>query len=393
MVSRRGLHYFIYILFIYGWLSANMPMPVLPQLFQLFDTSHTAIKLSVTVFLFGFAATQLIWGPLSDKHGRRKMLLAGFTITIFGALMAALSINIEMFLAARFIEAVGMGCGPVVARSIIMDSFNKKEITHVIAMSAVIVGIMPAVAPIIGGWLSMWLTWHSIFYFLVIYGIALWVFALMRLHESNLELDRELTPLKSLRVYRSCFQSRQFTSSLILYGLYYGLQLGYYTAAPFIFITHLHYSKEYYGGFMLFTVVSYMLGAYVSKHVLKVVSLRTMIFIAMMISILGLLLMVVFDFVAGLTTLTVIMPMMIVIAGSGAISPPVNTLAMSVFKTRKGAAAALLGFSMVGFSAIFSGIMALVHNDSLIPLIGMLLLVNTVGFLVFFRFDGATAKR
>src|SRR3990167_2404004 len=119
---------FIYALFTYGWFSANVVMPILPELTGVFQTSQGMVEFSVTAFLFGFAFLQLLWGPISDRIGRKHVLFIGFSITTVAAVGAAFAPNVSVFIAARFIEALGIACGPVMARSIMMDVFDQKEI-------------------------------------------------------------------------------------------------------------------------------------------------------------------------------------------------------------------------------------------------------------------------
>lgn len=310
-------------------------------------------------------------------------MIVGFTITILGALLAALSWNVEMFIFARFLEAIGMGCGPVIGRSTITDSFKGKEVTHTIAMSAVIVGIMPSLAPILGDWLNDLFVWRSIFYFLALYGMSLLLFSSMKLQETHGNILPALSLRTSLRSYQLCFQHRNYLGSLLLYGLYYGLQLGYYTAAPFLFIVYLGYSPKTYAWFMFFTVASYIAGAYFSKLLIKMIELKTIVVSSILLSGAGLLLMILFYMTEPLSAPTIILPMAIVILSSGMMSPATNTISMLAFTENRGAASALLGCAMAGFSALFSAAMALFKNETALPMIGMLLFVVLSGALIY----------
>lgn len=384
-LDKNTLRYFIFTLFVYGWLSANIPMPILPELTHVFDAPSSLTKFTVTIFLFGFAITQLVWGPLSDRHGRRKMLQWGFTITVIGALGAAFSQNIWMLIGFRFFEAIGMGCGPVLARSIIMDVYtSNKEKTSIIATSAIIVGIMPCLAPVIGGWLSYALTWHSVFLFLALYGCILLIATQFFMHETNLTLDTALTFKKGFKSYITCLKNQQFRGCLMMYGLYYGIQLGYYTAAPFIFIVHLHYSKKHYGWLMLFTTLAYILGAYLAKKLANCISLQKVIVMSIAVGAIGLALLIILNISIGMSALSAILPFTIVIVGSGMISPAVNTLGMEVFSRNKGSASALLGCSMSGAAALFSASMVLFSNENLYPLTSMLLFAIVASIFVYF---------
>jgi DHA1 family bicyclomycin/chloramphenicol resistance-like MFS transporter len=121
--SPLFLHCFTIALFVYGWLSVNIYLPILPRLEEVFQIGGQTAKLTVTVFLLGFGFSQLIWGPVSDRFGRKPVLLAGLTISVIGAVLSGLAPTIGLFMAARFAEALGLGVGPVLGRAVLSDTF------------------------------------------------------------------------------------------------------------------------------------------------------------------------------------------------------------------------------------------------------------------------------
>jgi DHA1 family bicyclomycin/chloramphenicol resistance-like MFS transporter len=153
-MSRSFQTVFTIALFVYGWLSVNMYLPVLPQLEQVFAIGSPAAKLTVPVFLLGFAFSQLIWGPLSDRYGRKPVLLSGLAISVLGALLSGFAPTVELFMAARFVEGIGLGVGPVLGRAILADCMDRSEIAGTMARVVTVVAIVPALAPIVGGYLA-----------------------------------------------------------------------------------------------------------------------------------------------------------------------------------------------------------------------------------------------
>ena len=378
------LAYFIYALFTYGWFSANLVMPILPELTQVFHASGTLVKLSVTAFLFGFAAFQLMWGPLSDRIGRIKVLMIGFSITVLGALAAAFAPSITVFIVARFVEAIGMACGPVMARSMMMDAFSSEKITKVVANSAIVVAVMPAIGPILGGWLALLLTWHAVLLFLVLYGVVMIIITVTGLQETHRERSQHVASFKRLlKTYWQCLLNKQFLGAIIVYALFFGGILGFYTDAPFIFINGLGYSKTTYGWFMFVPVLTYITGAALAKAIIQRTSARLSIIVGIVIGGIGSLLLIIFSLFLAVSPFTVLLPIGIFILGSGIMSPSANTLAMTAFSSNKGSAAALIGCAMALGSAIFSAVVALLHSQTLIPLILITTSIVVVGTLVY----------
>jgi len=358
---------FAFVIFNYGWFSANLVMPILPQLTQVFHTKATWVTLSVTAFLAAYACFQLMWGPISDRVGRKYVLLVGFTIAVIGALVAAFSVNVSMFIAARFVEAFGMSCGSVMSRSMLMDIFDQEEITKTMAWAAIIIAAMPAIGPIVGSWISVYFTWHGVLIFLAIYGFLVIISALLALHETNLNLDKAVTIPYSFNIYCSCVCHRRFIGSITLYGLFFGATLGFYTQAPFIFIQRLGISKTTYGLYMLVPVVTYMLGTYSANAIIKRKNPLITSKLGLLFGIISTIIFYVFYHVLPLSILTVVLPIAVFTLGAGLISPSANTMAMTCFEKNKGAAAALIGFAMCIGSSLYSGLVAMLSDPTLMP--------------------------
>ena len=153
--SRSFFYTVAVALFVYGWVSVNIYLPVLPQLEKVLEIGRSTASLTVTVFLVGFSVTQFVWGPLSDRFGRKPVLLCGLAISVTGAVLTAFANSIEFFITARILESVGIGVAPVLARSVLTDSLDRDHVSTAMAYMAVVVALVPAVAPIIGGYLNL----------------------------------------------------------------------------------------------------------------------------------------------------------------------------------------------------------------------------------------------
>jgi DHA1 family bicyclomycin/chloramphenicol resistance-like MFS transporter len=208
--SRSFLYTIAVALFVNGWLSVNIYLPILPHLEKVFDIGRSTASLTVTVFLIGFSVTQLVWGPLSDRFGRKPILLCGLAISVTGAVLAACANSIEFFMGARILESVGIGVAPVLARSVLTDSLDRDHVSTAMAYVAIVVAIVPAVAPIIGGYLTLLWSWRSIFLFVAGYGAVLGMTCAFRLPETIRSRNPGLKAAAVVGEYREMLSHREY---------------------------------------------------------------------------------------------------------------------------------------------------------------------------------------
>ena len=341
-------------LFIYGWLSANIYLPVLPELERIFQSTTQTAKLTVVVYLVGYSTTQLFWGPLSDRFGRRPVLLTGLAIGVLGAALASVSTDMYQFIGARFLESIGLGVASVLARSILTDTLDLPHIAIAMAYVVIAVAAVPAVAPIAGGYLDLLLSWRGIFYFLVLYGAILLAVCFFRLPETNKEKNTELTATDVFAEYVEILSDRKYLGYTVSYFISYGTLFGYYATAPFIFIKILDYSPHEYGYLLIVNVAVLILGAGAARVLVPKLGSERTIIIAIVIWIGAVVLFGILDAFTTIGTVSVLLPICIVLFGSGMVSPAANAGAMNLFRDRAGASTAIVGCAAAGGGAIFN---------------------------------------
>lgn len=368
-VPSRSFFYTIGVaLFVYGWLSVNIYLPVLPHLEKVFDIGRSTASLTVTVFLIGFSVTQLIWGPLSDRFGRKPVLLCGLVISVTGVLLTGFANSIEFFMGARILESVGIGVAPVLARSVLTDSLDRDHVSAAMAYVAIVVAIVPAVAPIIGGYLDLLWSWRSIFFFVAGYGAVIVVTAAVRLPETIRNRNPGLKAATVVGEYREMLGHREYLGYIGLYAVSFGTLIGYYAAAPYIFVRALGYTPHEYGYLLLVNVGFYVLGASVARALIpKTGTVRPMVF-AMIAFAATSILFVVLELFTTLNTFSVLLPMCVFIFGCGLVSPAANTGAMTLFRDKAGASTAVVGFAIAVGGALFSGALSAFHITRLMEL-------------------------
>ena len=366
--SRSFFYAVAVALFVYGWMSVNIYLPVLPELEKVLQIGRSTASLTVTVFLIGFSVTQLVWGPLSDRFGRKPLLLFGLAISVTGAVLTASANSLGLFMGARILESIGIGVAPVLARSVLTDSLDRDHVSTAMAYTAVVVALVPAVAPIIGGYLNLLWSWRSIFFFVAAYGAVLVTTCAFRLPETIHSRNRGLKAATAVGEYREMLSQREYLGYVGLYAISFGTLIGYYAAAPYIFVRALGYTPHEYGYLLLVNVGFYVLGAYVARILVpKVGTVRPLVFAIIAFAATSII-FVVLELFTDLSTLTVLLPMCIFIFGSGLVSPAANTGAMTLFRDKAGASTAVLGFAIAVGGAVFSGALSAFHITRLVEL-------------------------
>src|SRR5215203_4545352 len=144
-------------------LSIDMSLPAMPQLQETFAAGVSAVQLTLSIFLAGFALGQVFCGPLSDRWGRRPVLLAGLALFTLAGLVCAGSTSLTMLIAARFVQVMGASVGPVVARAIVRDRFDSRRAASVLSQMTQVMIVAPLLAPTLGGYLLVRTGWPAIF--------------------------------------------------------------------------------------------------------------------------------------------------------------------------------------------------------------------------------------
>jgi DHA1 family bicyclomycin/chloramphenicol resistance-like MFS transporter len=375
-------------LIVYGWLSVNIYLPILPELEEILETTSQTAKLTVTIFLLGFALSQLVWGPLSDRYGRKAVLLAGIAISVAGVLLAASTTNVYLFMAARFLESLGIGACPVMARSILADTLDRAHVATAMVYVVSVVALVPALAAILGGYLYLLSSWRSVFFFVALYGVGLWLLSRLRLQETAIPSSMNLAASEVAHSYFSMLKDGRYFAYVFMYCIAYGSVIGYYAISPYIFVTELDYTSHEYGYLLLVNAVCYVLGASSSRFVMAKLGTTRPLSISLVVYGLSVMLFFAFELHSTMSALGVLVPMSVFAFGSGLVSPAANAGALTMFKGSTGASAAIIGCAITLGGAVATGILAHVDITRLWQLalyVGLAALINLATYLVFLR--------
>ena len=357
-----------------GPLALNIFVPSMPGVQAAFAASHTTVQLTLSLYLIGVAVGQLLYGPLSDRYGRRPVLLAGLGLYVAASLACALAPGIGLLLLGRVAQAVGGCAGMVIVRAVVRDAWGREEATRVLALVIAGMAVAPMVGPAIGGFLDEWFGWRASFVLLVGFGGLVWAAAIRRLPETH----RDLTPLPGptalWAAYRALFGRRLFLGYALVVGWMTGAFFVFLASAAYIMSTTLHRPPSEYGLYFVLLSLGYMAGNMAVSRLGGRVRLDTLALTGLLLSVAGPLMIAGFLAAGQFSPAILFLPTILLCLGNGLTLPVTMSAAVGVDLRLAGTASGLLGFVQMGLGAAASSAVGLFEpGDPAVMTAGMLL--------------------
>ncbi len=366
-----------------GQISTSIYIPSLPSLVEAFDTVPGQVNLTLSVFLAGFAVAQLIYGPLSDRYGRRPVLLAGIALYFAASAACAFAGSIEALIAGRFAQALGACAGPVLGRAIIRDVYGSDRSARVMAYIGVAFAVSPALTPILGGYLQVWFGWQASFIFLALLAAsvfgAVWAF-LEETNPPNPEASRISSPGRTYAVF---FSSPVFIGYAGAVAFVFAGMMAYTALAPFVFIEGFGLTPDAFGLLFVFIVLGFLAGTLTAGRLTLRLGVERMVLAGIVLALAGGGAMVALA-LAGLNgTAAVIAPMAVFLAGMGIVLPNGMAGAMAPFPKAAGAASALMGFTQMAVAAGASLIAGRLPHQTQLPMAILIFCLSLLALALF----------
>ncbi|BDG02123.1 multidrug effflux MFS transporter [Anaeromyxobacter oryzae] len=338
-----------------GALSIDTYLPSLPQIVREFRTADATAQLTVTLFLLSFAATQLVFGPLSDRFGRRRTLLGGLLLYVVGAIGCALAPTIQVLVVARVVQGLGAGSGPVVGRAIVRDVYPREHGARVLALMATAQALTPILAPILGGYVQVWSGWRAVFVILVVLGTAFLAAAWALVAETVPGVEPGvLHPRTLLRNAGTLMHDRTFVGYVLAVMLVFSGQFAFISGSAFVFIGLLKVSPDAYGYCFGLVAFGLMTGSFVTARVTGRLGVRRVVRAgALLAAVSGVALAA--PVLLGVTRLpSLLLPMYLYAVAGGLVMPSAMAGAIGPFAGIAGLASAVLGFFQMAGSAAYA---------------------------------------
>ncbi|ATN07322.1 multidrug effflux MFS transporter [Chryseobacterium indologenes] len=352
-------------------LSIDLYLPAFPSMAEIFNTDIGHIQISISVFFAGFAFGQLLWGPLSDKKGRKPMLYCGLLLFIIGATAIYFTSDIYVLWAMRFLQAFGGSAGIVIGRAIIIDLYDKQKSVTIFAQQSQISGIAPIVAPLMGSVFLRYWGWNSSFAFLCIMGLITFFMVYKYVPETNTRINNpdDIIDEKGLKdQLKMIISNKDFINSTMIGSIAFASLIIYISNAPFLFMEIHGFSSGVFSFIFAFNSLALITAAYITPRLIKRISNSNLLFGATAM----LLIVCVLHIVIAAGNLSVALEIAMLylsLLAIGILFPITSAHALSPFKEGRGTAAALLGFMQLMVTFITSGLLGLLEADSIIPMV------------------------
>ncbi len=382
------------LLTVFGPISMDLYLPALPALTVELTATTSVAQLTVTACLIGLAAGQLIAGPLSDRFGRRGILIVGIVAYIVTSTLCALSPSVELLILARLVQGLAGGVGIVIATAAGRDVFSGRALIRFYGRLTLIGGFAAIVGPLLGGLLTTFTDWRGLFVFLAVIGVAI-LLVTLRVFGETLPADRRTIGGfgQTLRDYRTLLSDRIFLGTVLNQGFLYAALFAYLAGSTFVLQDIYGLSPQWYAAAFGLNSAGHMVFGYLAGRSAEGWSIRGTLAIGVVVTGLGAIGLL----IAGITP----MPLWVVIVALFALSsgvamsaPPATTLAMRDYPQMAGTASSLLGMVRFGFGGIAAPFVGVAGALSILPLgvtTTISVLLAAASCLIFIRRRGTDA--
>lgn len=358
-------------------------LPALPVIKETFQVSNDVAQLTLSLSMLAIALGTLFYGPLSDKYGRKPVMILGLSITVAGSLFCYLANTIEMLILGRFIQAFGGAVGLVLARAIVRDVYGAQEAARVIATLVMVMVVIPMLSPALGGELMLRYGWQSVF--VVIATGSILILAL--LVSSLPETLKEPIPFSGIGAmlgnYASLFRSRAFCGYAFCVTFVSVVFFSFISAAPEIMVSVLHRPPTEYGYYFVMIPLGFMVGNYIARHYGSRIELNKMIGIGASVGVGGIALAIALQLAGFHQPIALFAPVALAVLGNGITLPNAQAAAINEFPQFAGSASGLTGFLQMFFSAMAAQLVAVIFNGSVYPLLLLMLGASLLSLFCF----------
>lgn len=350
-----------------GTLGMHVIIPALPATARALDMSIGATQLTITLYLIGLAFGQLFYGPVSDRFGRRPVLLVGLSLFAVMSLVTAFAPSPAVLIGSRILQSIGGCAGLVLGRAAVLDAATPDKAAGQLALLTLVMSMVPAMAPAVGGYLTAFVHWRASYVLVAGLGALTLIAAFLILPETNRDRTGGANVRALFSGYAMLARSRAFLGYAVGGASSTTSFYAFMSASPFIFENVLHRPTQEVGFYYVMLMGGVAVGSFMANRLSRIVSLRNGLRLANLFAIAGAVLFVAFDCLDWLTPHTVIGSVTLFTLGSGMASPFALAGSVSVNPRTIGAASGLYGFSQMGYGMLCTIAVELWHPGAVYP--------------------------
>ncbi|MFO7593682.1 MAG: multidrug effflux MFS transporter [Pseudomonadota bacterium] len=358
-------------------------LPSFPDIAAELSASHVQMQQTLSLYLLAFAVSTLIYGPLSDSFGRRRVIMVALTLYTLASIGCAMAEDIHQLILLRIGQGLSASAGLVAGRAMIRDVYHGPEAQRVMARVMLLFGIAPAVAPLIGGWLHDQFGWRSVFVFLALVAAALVLMIGVATRETLArERRHSIHPVAVGRAYARAFRSGKFMALVFCFALMFSGFFLYVAGAPTVIYDFLGLGVNDFWVLFVPSVVAIMAGSQLSGRLAGRLSPKRTVSIGFGLMLAAALINVVQGMLMMPATFNVVAPLALYVLGMALTMPNLNLMALDCFPHNRGMASAMQSFVQMTFTSLVVGAVVPLVAVSVTMLALTMLGLNLAGFLL-----------
>jgi len=343
-----------------GQFASNVYLPALPAVSQSLAADMTQVQWTLAIFLAALAISQLLFGPLSDRFGRRLPLLSGLVLYVLASAGAALAQDITTLMVARVLQGLGAGAALVVARAMTRDSFEGADLARISALIMIVFGMVPGLSPLLGGVLTDLSGWPSVFWMCGLLGVVA-IAGSLRLPETNQAPLATLAARQVVADYRGVLAIGPFRRFAIPAALVIGSLSAFFAGSPAVLIDHLGISATEFGFYPPIAILGFFIGGMLARRFAGGRSPWQLASAGLLIMLAGTGVMVLPLLFGFVHKYQIAGAMVVHVSGLGLAMPTLMAAALSSISRNVGVASAVLGFSQMAIGALSTVLVSLLQ--------------------------------
>lgn len=357
-------------------ITLDMHLPALPAMADYFHTRDSQLQLILTLYTLGSAISLLVSGPLTDRFGRRPVLLAGLFTYVVATVACALADSLGVLIIARLFQALGGCCTTVIGRVIVRDYFDRHEQARLLGLISMAMAVSPMAAPVLGSLLLPLVNWRGLFVLLGLIGAVLYLVVYRRLPETRPPEVAAAPPSNLLRIYAQLLRDRYFLRYSLAIGCVYSTYFPFISESSALLQRGFHLTATAYALVFAATISGYMLGANLFRRLVQRFEPDRLINAAIALNVLGSLLLALATLALPQQWLAIVLPMVVIMVSVGMVIPACQLSVLQPYGAIAGTASGLFFFTQMFLTALSSWVTGLLSNGTSRPLVIMTALAS-----------------
>ena len=352
-------------------LTLDLHLPALPAMADYFHSSDSQLQLTLTLYTLGSAISLLVSGPLTDRFGRRPVLLAGLLLYVVATVTCAQADSLGVLVIARLFQALGGCCTTVIGRVIVRDHFDRHEQARLLGLISMAMAISPMAAPVLGSLMLPLINWRGLFVLLAVIGSGLCLVVYRRLPETRPPQVAAAPPSNLLRVYGQLLRDRYFLRYALAIGCVYSTYFPFISESSALLQRGYQLTATEYALVFAATISGYMLGANLFRRLVVRFEPDRMINFGIGLNVLGSVLLAMATLALPGEWLAIVLPMVVIMVSVGMVIPACQLSVLQPYGAIAGTASGLFFFIQMSLTAVSSWVTGMLSDGTSQPLLIM----------------------